>query len=430
MKLWDVLRTANSNLWRNKLRSILTILAIFIGSFTIILNSAINTGVNSFIDKQLESVGGDGYMEVAPAALMSQVTSMMGGSNEPKEYKVEENSSELSYISSETMRKIEEIPGILSVSPFRMVSVEYITSAKTEKKYKIQANYLSSDSINIDLTDGEAPNSDSGEAEITIVPGMAEVLGFNNDNEAIGKTVTLAVKNQVTGKLSDVTATVVGVQAPSMVSMGRSWINEKLNDEIYAIMTDGVPAMIADRVTFAEAEFDTAANIDDIKKALAELNLTGMTVEDQVGMIKTFFDVVLVVFSIFGGIALLAASIGIINTLFMSVQERTREIGLMKAMGLSSGKVFLSFSMEAIMLGLYGSLIGIALSMMVGYAGNALAHAEGSFLVEFPTFNLVEFTLLNCVIITAIIMFIAFLAGTLPAARAARKNPIDALRYE
>lgn len=430
MKIWDVLRTANSNLWRNKLRSLLTILAIFIGSFTIILNSAINTGVNSFIDKQLESVGGDGYMEVMPAAMMDQVSSMMGGGNEPQEYKSEENSSDLSYISDETMEEIREIPGILSVSPYRSVSAEYITSAETDKKYKVQPNYLSSDSLNIDLTAGESPSSDSDEAEITIVPGMAEVLGFGSDEEAIGKTVTLAVKNQITGELTDVEATVVGTQAPSMVSMGRSWINEKLTDEVYAIMTEGMPAAIASQVMFAEVEFDTSVDVSEIKKALTDLNLSGMTVEDQVGMIKTFFDVILVVFSIFGGIALLAASIGIINTLFMSVQERTREIGLMKAMGLSSNKVFLSFSMEAIMLGLWGSLIGIALSMVVGYAGNALAHAEGSFLVDFPTFNLVEFTFMNCAIITLIIMFIAFLAGTLPAVRAARKNPIDALRYE
>lgn len=430
MKIWDILRTANSNLWRNKLRSSLTILAIFIGSFTIILNSAINTGVNSFIDKQLESVGGDGYMEVMPAAMMDQVSSMMGGSNDPQEYKTEENSSDLSYISDEALEEIREIPGVISVSPYRSVSAEYITSAETDKKYKIQPNYLSSDSINIDLTAGEAPNTDSEDAEISIAPGMAEVLGFGSDEEAIGKTATLAIKNQVSGELTDITATIVGTQAPSMVSMGRSWVNEKLANEMYAIMTEGVPEMIANQVMFAEVEFDTAADVSDIKKALEELNLSGMTVEDQVGMIKTFFDVILVVFSIFGGIALLAASIGIINTLFMSVQERTREIGLMKAMGLSSNKVFLSFSMEAIMLGLYGSLFGIAISMVVGYAGNALAHAEGSFLVDFPTFNLAEFTVMNCAIITLIIMFIAFLAGTLPAARAARKNPIDALRYE
>ena len=73
MKLLDLLKTANSNLWKSKLRSILTILAIFIGSFTIILNSAINTGVNSFIDKQTESIGGDGYIEVAPTAAYEQM---------------------------------------------------------------------------------------------------------------------------------------------------------------------------------------------------------------------------------------------------------------------------------------------------------------------------------------------------------------------
>ncbi len=114
----------------------------------------------------------------------------------------------------------------------------------------------------------------------------------------------------------------------------------------------------------------------------------------------------------------------------MSVQERTREIGLMKAMGLSSPKVFLSFSLEAIMLGLYGSIIGIALSMIAGYAGNAFAHSGDSFLVDFPTFNLVEFSPINLIVITLIICFIAFLAGTLPALRAAKKDPIESLRYE
>jgi putative ABC transport system permease protein len=155
-----------------------------------------------------------------------------------------------------------------------------------------------------------------------------------------------------------------------------------------------------------------------------------MTVDDQVGMIKTFFDIILIVFSIFGGIALLAASIGIINTLFMSVQERTREIGLMKAMGLSSAKVFLSFSLEAISLGFWGSALGITLSIITGHVANTIFHEPGGFLESFPTFNLTEFTFANCAVITLLIMLIAFLAGTLPAVKAARKNPIDSLRYE
>ena len=432
MKFFDILKQANSNLWRNKLRSFLTILAIFIGSFTIILNSAINTGVNSFIDKQVSSAGGEGYLEIAPAAMLAQMEGLMSGNNSPQEYNPNANASELNYITDETIAAIRDIPGIIpeSVSPVRSASVEYTTSAQTDKKFKISVNELPSNQINIDLTAGQSPSVDSNDLELTLRPGYPEALGFANDEDAVGQTVTLAIKNQVAGTLTDVTATVVGVQATSVVSMGRSWINTALNDEIFTIMTTGIPADYANRVMFATAEFDPSADIDAIKSALADLKLTGMTIDDQIGMIKTFFDIILVVFSIFGGIALLAASIGIINTLFMSVQERTREIGLMKAMGLSSGKVFLSFSLEAIMLGLYGSIIGIALSMVVGYAGDAFAHSEGMFLESFPTFNLVEFTVPNLALITIIICIIAFLAGTLPALRAAKKDPIDALRYE
>jgi putative ABC transport system permease protein len=127
-------------------------------------------------------------------------------------------------------------------------------------------------------------------------------------------------------------------------------------------------------------------------------------------------------------IALVAASIGIINTLFMAVQERTREIGLMKAMGLGKGRIFLMFSVEAIALGFWGSAVGIAVGYVLRSVANGLA-AE-TFLKDLPGFTLVEYKLVNLVFVAIVIMTIAFLAGTLPARRAAKKDPIDALRYE
>lgn len=431
MKIIDIITTANSNLLRSKLRTFLTILAIFIGSFTIILNSAINTGVNSFIDKQVDAAGGEGYLEIAPSAMLAQLESLMGGNNTPQEYDENTNASELNYISQETLTKIEQIPGIKpgTVQPFRTVSVEYITSANTAKKYKLRVNKLPSNQINIDLTEGKSVSSSSSTPEITLLPGFAAALGFSSDTAALNQQITLNIK-QPTGNLTPITATIVGIQAPSVVSMGNSWINDALLNNIYAVTTTGLPAEYTDRVMAATAEYDTTHNIADIKQQLTNLKLTGMTVDDQIGMVKTFFDIILIVFSIFGGIALLAASIGIINTLLMSVQERTREIGLNKAMGLSSAKVFLSFSFEAISLGFWGSLLGIGLSALVGNAANSIFHQPGQFLADFPTFNLVEFTPISLITITLIIMFIAFLAGTLPAAKAARKNPIEALRYE
>jgi putative ABC transport system permease protein len=145
-------------------------------------------------------------------------------------------------------------------------------------------------------------------------------------------------------------------------------------------------------------------------------------------MIKSFFDAIILVFTIFGGIALLAASIGIINTLFMAVQERTREIGLMKAMGLGKGKIFLMFSIEAISLGFWGSAIGVG----VAYLAKAIINpiAADTFLKDLPGFHLMEFDILTLAWLILLVMAIAFLAGSLPARRAAKKDPIEALRYE
>jgi putative ABC transport system permease protein len=208
--------------------------------------------------------------------------------------------------------------------------------------------------------------------------------------------------------------------------MGGSRTNLALWNRINELNYEGMPAeMNRSYMATADVEPD---KIKDIQKQLEEIGLKAMSVEDEVGMFQVFFDAILIVFNIFGGIALVAASIGIINTLFMAVQERTREIGLDKALGMSNGKVFLSFSAEAIMLGFWGSLFGIIISFVVGQIANVVA--TQTFLSDFPTFKLTIFEPLTMISIALIIMLIAFLAGTLPARRASKKNPIDALRYE
>ena len=289
--------------------------------------------------------------------------------------------------------------------------------------------------VNLDVTAGRKPDSNSDKLEIALTEGYVEALGFASDEAAIGETVTIAVPNTIecytvarrADCLKTVDAEVVAVQAPGVMASGGMRTNLALNERIYALATEGMPEETRRNAFQATAQVDPA-RVDEIKEKLKEIGLVAMTIDDEVGMIRTFFDAILVVFTIFGAIALLAASIGIINTLFMSVQERTREIGLMKAMGMSSGKIFLSFSCEAILLGFWGSVVGVLFSMAIGLAANQVAHQ--TFLADFPTFELVKFNPVNMLIIVLIIMLIAFLAGTLPARRAAKKDPIDALRYE
>lgn len=434
MKFLDIIKTANHNLFRSPLRTALTILAIFVGSFTIIMTSAISAGVNDFIDKQVESIGGEGYIEIAPTVLYDQLAAMMG-STEITEYDAEKNSGDATTITAEDLDKIRTIDGVESVELYFIAETEYITSDATDKKFNLTVNTLPSNRIHVDMLAGRQIDADSSEYEIMLTEDYAHALGYNNLDDAIGEVATLGVKqpllcytqpNNCTGT---VTATIVGVQAPGVLSMigGGARVNLAANNAIYNLSAEGVADDVKNRSSVAMGEVDPE-KMDGVKSELENIGFTAITVADEVSMVRAFFDIVLVVLDVFGAIALIAAAIGIINTLFMSVTERRREIGLMKALGMSNAKVFLSFSVEAILIGFWGSIVGIIISMGLGITFNSIA--RDTFLSDFPTFQLVQFHPLSLVFIIFIIMLIAFIAGTAPAYRAARANPIDALRSE
>ena len=122
MKLYDIIRMANSNLWRNKSRTLLTVLAVFIGAFTIMMTAGINTGVNNYIDKQVAAVGSEDYLQIMPAQMAEQLESLMSGSNDVREYRPEDNSTTAQVLTDEDIAKIESIDGIESAKFYTMVT--------------------------------------------------------------------------------------------------------------------------------------------------------------------------------------------------------------------------------------------------------------------------------------------------------------------
>ena len=170
------------------------------------------------------------------------------------------------------------------------------------------------------------------------------------------------------------------------------------------------------------------AKIDTIKAKLAEKGFSAETIADQQKRTYDAIGIFKVAMGLIAFIALLAASFGIINTLVIAVLERTREIGLQKALGMGRGKIFAIFSLESVLIGFWGAALGIVGAIFIGLIANqilARAYAE-----SFEGYSLFVFTIPSILLVMILVCAIAFFAGVLPAIRASRLNPIESLRYE
>jgi putative ABC transport system permease protein len=427
MKISDILKSASSNLMRNKGRTILTIVAIFIGAFTISLTTGVNIGVNDYIDKQVGSVGGENQIMIQP-----KVSNGTGEDGAPQKYDENQKTSTMQQyemLDTKDLDKIKKIKGLKNAEPMKSTAVNYIVGANNEK-YVFSASSMF-DNVNIDLEAGNQLDQKTSEYQINLAPEYVKALGYKSAKAALGQTVKITASSSATKEEKIVEAKIVGIRNTSLIQGGMSLMNPALVDEIVKINEAGLPDSMKDQygVIIGEMAKDvTTKEINEIKERLDKAGYAGQTIEDQIGMIRNVIDAITGVLTMFGAIALLAASFGIINTLYMSVQERTREIGLMKAMGLGSGKVFIIFSVEAALIGFFGSALGILGAMGAGSLINQVA--ADSFLKSLSGFTLVQFSLPSSVIIILVIMAIAFLAGTLPARRAAKLDPIESLRYE
>lgn len=420
MKVLDVLKTSNTNLFRSPLRTALTVLAIFIGTLTLTLTTGLGSGVRDFVNKQLSSVSAPGIISIIATGGVSE-----NPFGEPQEYNPEKKQQQTvstTSFSQTDIDKIKQIENIKNVYPVYVPIPEYITKSG-EKKYTLSTLDQQVEGFETPLAAGRVPDPNKNE-EILLSYRYLEILGFNKPEDAIGQKVSIAYKN-ILGEIKEREYTVVGVLINSITgSLIRVNLIELQEMSKWQLQRDpGAFALVA--MTDPDLPKD---KFDKVKKDLREKGYVGTSLEDQVNQINTIIDTIQTVLNSFAIIVIVAGGIGIINTLLMSVYERTREIGLMKALGMKSNEVFSIFAIEAVLIGFWGGLFGILAGIGLGYVINYFASI--TLLKDLQGFNLMAFPLIAVLPILLGTMVVGLLAGTLPAIKASLLNPIEALRYE
>jgi ABC-type antimicrobial peptide transport system permease subunit len=180
----------------------------------------------------------------------------------------------------------------------------------------------------------------------------------------------------------------------------------------------------------AVVRVDDPVALTEVRRRLTELGFASFSIVDQLEQFRTVFLIIDSVLGLLGGISLLVASFGIANTMIMSILERTREIGIMKAIGAEDREIKLIFFVEAAVLGLVGGVVGVLAAWAIDAIANRLAFR---FILKPQGGSFVDFFYLPLWLTIGAILFaliVSILAALYPAARAARIDPVRALRHD
>jgi len=417
MKIRDIIKISQKNLLRAKLRTSLTIAAVFIGALTLSLTNGVGNGIKAYVNTQLGNLGAENTLIVQAKQTQQNPTE-----TDLTEYNPDKQvgTFNIALLSPKDIEVLAATAGVTRATPMHVIQMEYISTG--EKKYEVVASqYI--EGLNLEMVSGKTVDSNSTD-QITI---PRQYIESGKEQDALNKYVILAFKN-AQGAMIEKSVKIVGVQQQSLLGNSGINISNALAEEIHREQTEGIPTL-ANSFQAAIVQYDAhSTKAEEVKKNITDQGYDAFTIKDQVGIIMTVIDSILIVLNVFGVITLLAAAFGIINTLLMSVNERTSEIGLMKALGTNRKTIFAIFAIEAASIGFWGSLFGVLLSIAIGTITNNIT--SQTFLKDFAGFDLLAFPIMPALGVLFGIILLAFLAGALPSLKASKLEPIKALRYE
>ena len=407
--LVDVFLYAWKNLRTTKLRSYLTIIGVVIGVMALVTVTAISDGVQDDIKDQLAAFGTDKMfivpIDITSGSSRSFASGFSQGATSGKLFQKDADA-------------IAAIPGVKSIA--RMVygrtSVEFKKKAITATIYGSDASFLDQWDNYMEIESGRMYK----DSETGVV-----LLGNDAANEMFGKD-QIAVGNILVINGNDYR--VVGI----LKKIGTS-LSTADDSSIYIPFEDGKEEfksqLSKNEIQFISLQISEGYEVNSIKDAIEskliayhkvksdEKDFTVVTsdvINETIGSVISALGIFLFFITM---IATLVGAVGIMNTMFMGVLERVREIGVLKAVGATQNDILLIFVSEAAILGFIGGTIGLAIGAMILFIAGQFG---------------VPYSLSPRIILFAFIFsaFVGSVAGFIPARQAARLDPVDALRYE
>lgn len=405
MKFINLLKIALKALNNNKLRCFLTMLGIIIGVASVITMLAIGQGSKMSIKEQISEMGSNMIM-IHPGNMQR------GG--------VRQNSDDMQTLKESDYLAMQELPGVAAVSPTVSSSGQMVNG---NNNYPTQIQGITSDYLDIrkfKVDEGSMfTEHDVKSAAKVCVLGKTVVDNlFPNGEDPVGRVV----------RFGKIPLTVVGV----LESKGTNSMGQDQDDIVLAPYTTVMKRILAiDYIQgiFASAvdEAQTEETIDGITELLRTRHKIQPDADDDFEirsqqelsqMMNSTSDMMTVLLACIAGISLLVGGIGIMNIMYVSVTERTREIGLRMSIGARGIDILSQFLIEAVIISVSGGILGVILGVLAAWIVNVVA--------MWPVYIQIWSVLLSFAVCTVTGVFF----GWYPAKKAAGLDPIEAIRYE
>jgi len=402
MNFLETFKVALEAILSNKMRSGLTMLGVIIGVLAVILLVSIGEGARVYITKELTGLGTN-LLIITPGK-----TSTSGGFHPPSAGTVRK----LTYDDAQAIRRrawllTDAVPIVLGTGriKFRNLGRDTMVIGTTPEFQRVRNLFIGIGSY--------VSQSDVDTKAKVVVLGTKVKEELFGDQNALGQVVML----------SDARYRVVGVMQKKGTSLG--W---DVDDVIFIPVTSGQDLFGTDSLFEILASTPRA---EDVERAIAQIkdilirrhaHKEDFTIQTQGAMLSTMDTILGVLTAVLGGIAgisLLVGGIGIMNIMLVSVRERTREIGIRKAIGARNSDIMAQFLIEAITLSGVGGVIGIIL-------GVGIALLIPLFVTVLPT----SVSLWSIAMAFSFSMAVGVFFGVYPARKASLQDPITALRYE